>query len=660
MRSFSFLSDNFKQIPIHERAHILVIDNDPETLLLIKSLLHHRVASIRAANNGKTALSLLEHWHCDLVLINLELPKKHYVTLLESIRRSNQEMLFILLISEDKKPPAYTFLQHLKVIDFFQKPLNDNYRIFFAIEKALERQRAEHKIQQQTWMLQKTNKVLLEEIKQRQQYEKSLLEIREKLLKRVEMRSEALYQAIQIADVAIQAKSDFLANMSHEFRTPLNAILGFAKLLSWEEDLSKKQLENINIIRQSGEHLLTLINDILDLSKMEKNKLKLQHEPFMLLPFLQEISSMIRLHIQQQAVTFNVELDKDLPLCVVGDETRLRQTLINLLGNAVKFTQQGEIRFIVSLENKKVCFAVEDTGIGIAQTDLAEIFKPFGQLHHPDRYALAGTGLGLTISYRFIELMQSTLQVSSNLGRGSRFWFCLDLPEEKAFAAMQVVTKNCHIIGYAGKKQRILVVDDQRENRFLLKTLLKNSGFIIEEAHNGEEAIEKALENPPDAILMDLLMPVMNGFESTRKIRQFNLLKNTPMLAISAATDEAYRVKATAAGYDDFIGKPFAARDLLQKLGRLLKLEWQYDPKQGSHNKPGEDSATNKIQDYPKPPENLVITLKEMAKIGDIDGLQEWSQKMQSDAQLADFASHIAEFTENFDLQGLRRLLQEL
>ncbi|HEU0202685.1 MAG TPA: ATP-binding protein, partial [Burkholderiaceae bacterium] len=321
---------------------------------------------------------------------------------------------------------------------------------------------------------------------------------------------------------ASRAKSAFLTSMSHELRTPLNAILGYAQLLKWDEELSEKQLNGLNTIESSGQHLLTLIDEILDLSKIEAGKAELQPVPVTLQPFLQGIVDIVRVRAEQKGLAFVFET-QGLPETVSIDEKQLRQVLLNLLGNAIKFTDRGE----VSLRVRAVAegapngrapllrFEVQDSGIGIAAADLQTLFQPFQQVGDYERRR-GGTGLGLAISRQLVRLVGGDIQVESQPGKGSTFSFELRAPLADAPTPVEVDRRT---IGYEGARRKVLIVDDVTENRMVLVDMLRPIGFVTIEASNGQEGIERAQSVVPDFVLMDNIMPVMDGLETTRRMR---------------------------------------------------------------------------------------------------------------------------------------------
>ena len=496
---------------------------------------------------------------------------------------------------------------------------------------------------------------------------------------------EALHKAKEAAEVANRAKSEFLANMSHELRTPLNGILGYAHILKQEKNLTSKQQNGLDIIQQCGEHLLTLINDILDLSKIEARKMEIHLSDFHFPNFINNIAEIFRIRAVEKNISFSYESLSLLPTFVRGDEQKLRQILINLLGNAVKFTESGGVVLKVGYHEEKIRFQVEDTGIGIAPAKLIEIFLPFHQVGN-SRYWVGGTGLGLTISQKLAKLMGSTLQVKSKLGSGSIFWVDLDLPEVPESTEI-ATAKERNIIGFKGEKRKVLVVDDKGENRSFLVNLLEPLGFEIVEATDGGDCLNKTLEFKPELILMDLVMPVMDGFEATRQIRKLTELKKIVIIATSASVFDYSQAKSRKAGCDDFIPKPVRAEHLLEQLRVYLGLEWVYDDlgltrtadsEIGVADQDSEGVASNKQPNHlnsksliaerkgssqtPKliapPPEEIAILL-DLAKRGNVRGILEIVRRLeQLDDQLLPFASELHQLAKSFQTKKIREFLK--
>ena len=380
--------------------------------------------------------------------------------------------------------------------------------------------------------------------------------------------------AKEAADVANRAKSTFVTGMSHELRTPLTSILGYAQILQRDKELNPKQLAALATIEKSGHHLLALIDDILDLSKIEAGKLELHLAPITLAPFLRSIVDIVRVRAEKKQLAFVYDAP-ELPETVLADERQLRQVLLNLLGNAIKFTDSGRVALRVECLARAddawtMRLEVADSGVGIAEDDLRTLFQPFHQVGDMERRH-GGTGLGLAISQQLVQLMGGHIQVDSVAGEGSRFRFDLRLPlarPQLPIVAQRIAT------GYDGPRKKVLIVDDVHENRMVLTDMLRPLGFITFEACNGQDGLDKARQVMPDLILMDNVMPVMDGLQTTRRLRELPALKDIPVLALSASATEADRDNAVAAGANDFLPKPLRTPELLAMLERHLGIRF--------------------------------------------------------------------------------------
>ncbi|WP_413198897.1 ATP-binding protein [Nostoc piscinale] len=494
------------------------------------------------------------------------------------------------------------------------------------------------------------------------------LEAINKVLKTEIIERKRIEQELRLAEEAAknssQAKSEFLANMSHELRTPLNGILGYTQILQRTEKLSEKGSKGVGIIYQCGSHLLTLINDILDLSKIEARKLELNLIDFYLPAFIDSVSEICRIRAEQKVIGFHVLLDPDLPIGIRADEKRLRQVLINLLGNAIKFTQQGSVTFKVKVINQaihdegkiiyKLRFEVIDTGTGITPEQIEKIFVPFEQAGSQKRQT-EGTGLGLAISQKIISLMGSQIKVESEFGKGSTFWFEIESAESQDWAKVSRVVEQGIIIGYQGKKRTILIVDDKWENRSVIVNLLEPVGFDVIEAIHGKEAWEKINTHQPDLIITDLVMPVMDGFELIKSLRQASQFANIPAIASSASVFAIDEYKSIDMGANAFLSKPVEAETLLELLRQFLQLEWLYENQQNTTNQPKTDTLDNFIL----PAKEVLQQFLELTQDGDVQNILELAEQLASQPQFHNFTNHIIQLAKNFQLKRLETFIQQ-
>ncbi|MFQ5625336.1 MAG: ATP-binding protein, partial [Methyloligellaceae bacterium] len=499
-------------------------------------------------------------------------------------------------------------------------------------------------------------------------------------------------QARKVAEAANRAKSIFLAKMSHELRTPLNGILGYAQILKRNPDLRPAQRDGLNLIYQSGQHLLTLINDVLDLAKVEAGKVELSPNAINLARFLENVTGIIRMRAQQKGIRFIYDPDDDLPAGIFADETRLRQVLINLLGNAVKFTEQGSVTLRVEILDNSISdigysmldnqssipnaqsasggagstkypitniqFTVEDTGPGIPADQMNTIFQPFEQIGATE-YRAEGTGLGLSISRQLVQAMGSELQVESQVGQGSRFWFEAQFPIVAASEQEEAAAPE--ISGYHGARKRILVVDDKSENRLVLLGMLTPLGFEVDLATDGEAALVSVREFQPDLILMDLVMPGMSGFEAVEQIRQMPAAaaRQTPIVAVSASVLDMDQARSQQIGCDAFLPKPIVTGELLALIGDLLSLEWVLESSAAALSVDEAEMTVVATALLPPPGEQLEV-LHELALYGSMERIQQQADQIEAlDPKYGPFARQLRKLAAEFEDEKILALVEQ-
>ncbi|NDJ25305.1 response regulator [Nostoc sp. B(2019)] len=462
------------------------------------------------------------------------------------------------------------------------------------------------------------------------------------------------------ADTANHAKSEFLANMSHELRTPLNGILGCAQILLRSPALPNQEQYHVNIIEQCGSHLLTLINDILDLSKIEAKKLELHLDDVHFPSFLQGIVEICQIRAKQKGILFVYKPAINLPTGVYIDVKRLRQVLLNLLGNAIKFTDEGQVTFNIEVIDQppsdgqtvkyRLRCTIEDTGIGITPAELSKIFLPFEQVGDKKRQA-EGTGLGLAITRQLVQMMGSDIHVKSQIGQGSSFWFELEVSEATDWVQSAMAASGKQIIGFEGSPYTILMVDDRWENRTVITNLLQPLGFNVVEASNGKEGLEKAITFKPDLIITDLLMPEMDGFELIEHLRHTPEIKDVKIIVSSASVFEADQHRSLQAGGNAFLTKPIQVDELLHQLEQYLNLVWIYKQSQSDGEKPKEATTANSQSAQLTPPSPQVLQeLVTFASKGNFNAIIKWADQLEeTDTTFAPFANELRQLARQFD-----------
>lgn len=507
----------------------------------------------------------------------------------------------------------------------------------------------EQRVKERTSELLEANNRLTFEIAERLQAQQALMES-----------AEELRYAKEAAEAANSAKSTFLANITHEIRTPMNAILGFSELMLRDPKLTATQRRNLNIIKKSGDHLLNLINEVLEMSKIEAGRVELNPIDFDLYTLIFDIKDMFQLRAKNKGLKLTVKVPDDLPHFISADKNKLKQIIINLLGNAIKFTESGGIT--LTFDVIRTCFKtasliaeVTDTGSGISEDEIPQLFEAFEQASNVLNKK-EGTGLGLAISREYARLMGGDITVESHVGKGSTFRLEIPVIEAKA-SDRRNEPETRHVAGLQqGQGEiRILVADDNGPNRELLENLLKNAGFVTRAVSNGEEALAEYRRWDPRLIALDMRMPVIDGFEVIRTIREKENDEKIPIIAITASAFEELKEDIFRAGATEYIRKPFNENEIFEAIKNCIDVRYIYeDVKNNGKSEISDELALKAIKDIPGP---LAAKMLEATSSADLDQLLDYI--VQLSGKWPQLAAKLRDMAENYKYDELIAVFRE-
>ena len=540
---------------------ILIVDDLPENLFALELILSGKNYLCVKANSGNDALKILLHdQDFAMILIDVQMPEMdgfETVELIREIETLKYVPIIFLTASMDNSAQIFKGYE-AGAVDYMIKPLvPEILKAKVAVFVDLYKKNHELLVQREEMI------TLYGDVTAQKRISAELSEAKSKA-----------ETATQIAENAVKAKQQFLSNMSHEIRTPMNAIMGFTQVLS-KTDLTEKQKEYLHAIKVSGDNLIVLINDILDLAKVDAGKMTFEQLPLKIGTSLSAMLHLFETKIQEKNLDLVIEYDSTIPEVLLGDHVRLRQIILNLVSNAVKFTSKGKITVrtqLISEDDERVVieFTVADTGIGIAENIISTIFENFQQASNSNTRLFGGTGLGLAIAKQLVERQNGKIRVKSKIGEGSIFSFTLPFLKTKNETDLDIFREEIRFAETEIKNIKILVVEDMALNQLLMKTILDDFNFECDIADNGKIAIEKLQANSYDIILMDLQMPVMNGFEATKYIRN-EMKSSIPIIALTADVTTMDLEKCKSIGMNDYASKPIDEKILYKKIVDLIK-----------------------------------------------------------------------------------------
>jgi signal transduction histidine kinase len=602
---------------------LLVEDSDSDAKLITAALRRGCPGvEVERVDDGIAMRSALESKAWDAVVSDWTLPAFSGLAALRLVRELGLDLPFIIVSGSIGEEAAVEGMRQ-GAHDYVLK--DRLTRLAIAVEREVAEARMRAELRDQRRRTQEQEERAREELERRVALRTEELRVANERLaaELVERR-----RAEEAADAANRAKSTFLANMSHEIRTPMNSILGYTQLMGRDPQLQPNQRQHLEIIARSGGHLLHLVNDVLEMSKIEAGHCKLARADVDLRELVLDVERMFRLRADAGALSFEVQISPEVPRCVVTDQGKLRQVLVNLLGNAIKFTHEGGVTVRLGVRSAggaaRLSVEVEDTGPGLSAEEMQELFKPFVQTRVGVQ-AHGGTGLGLALSREFVRVMGGDITVESRVAAGSVFRFDIPLEIGSQPSDARPLATAEGVVGIVAQDRapRILIADDDEDGRSWLTQLLQQLGFEVREVGDGLEAVACAKQWRPDLVLMDMNMPVMDGYAATRTIRASSEIRDTVIVALTAAAFDDARSGILEAGADGCLLKPCQEAELLEEIRRLLEIEYQYAPEPPRPVSPPSSGRARPLSPEARLPATLAARLRSAAHVADYDRLNE-------------------------------------
>ncbi len=663
-----------KEITGAYTSRILIVDDTPNNLKLLTKILTQQGYIVYPASNGRLALLFVQSTLPDLILLDIRMPGidgYEVCRRLKADERTRFIPIIFISILENEQDLVKGF--QVGGVDYIIKPFKTD-EVLARVKTHLQLRyltlQLEEEVQKRTEELAKAIQQLKDEIAARKKTDEELTKYRQHLEELVAVRTKELSEiniqltiAKELAEAANRAKSRFLANMSHELRTPLNVILGYAQIFKRDPTLTENQKAGVEKIKESGEHLLTHISDILEISRIEEQKPQFHFTRVNLFDFLYQIAETIRARAELKKLSFVFKSDPNLPSAIVADEPSFRQLLFHMLNNAIRFTDHGQVIFRVSLlscqkkdidkrqvEQCTISFEIKDTGIGIPRDRIEQIFAPFEQV--PETPINDGAaGLGLSISRQLVRFMGGEIHVESEVGRGSTFWFDLTFAiageEDLKRPVEQFVT------GYNGFRRKVLVVNEFKADSLEISDWFKSLGFNVFVAENGIQALDITKEMQPDLLLIDNALKDISWFEMTRKIRTNIEISKTIIIVMYSCANNITPEECRENGADDILLKPVDWQKLILLTGKHLHLQWNYE------NEPESGIAENEEQIIPPPYEELEF-LHDLVQRGDISQLAKRAKYIESlGKEYILFARKLKKLAEGFQEKAIKVLVEK-